>query len=118
MKQADYKLWLYSSIWLIVTHRYTPLFYIQELLAANQESPIDKNQGPPLEANQQENYKKIQQILLRLTNLCYQESGSNVNKKKHEQRLLRWATSIKKPQWVRLLYKSMNIPGNFELPTI
>ncbi|XP_022655647.1 inositol 1,4,5-trisphosphate receptor type 1-like isoform X5 [Varroa destructor] len=60
-----------------------------ELLAANQESPIDKNQGPPLEANQQENYKKIQQILLRLTNLCYQESGSNVNKKKHEQRLLR-----------------------------
>lgn len=64
--------------------------FSQELLAANQESPIDKNQGPPLDANQQENYKKIQQILLRLTNLCYQDKGSNVNKKKHEQRLLRW----------------------------
>lgn len=61
----------------------------QELLAANQESPIDRNQGPSLDASQQENYKKIQQILLRLTNLCYQDKGSSVNKKKHEQRLLR-----------------------------
>ena len=57
-------------------------------------SPIDLNQGPQLDEHQQENYKKIQQILLRLTNLCYQDKASPINKKKHEQRLLRLAESL------------------------
>lgn len=46
--------------------------------------------GPPLHPDQADEYKKIQQILIRMNRLCTQGSPSNLLKpRKHEQRLLR-----------------------------
>ncbi|XP_011151642.1 inositol 1,4,5-trisphosphate receptor isoform X6 [Harpegnathos saltator] len=55
-----------------------------------QESAIDLDIGPPLHVEQAEEYKKIQQILIRMNKLCIQTMlGGQVKARKHEQRLLR-----------------------------
>lgn len=51
-------------------------------------SAIDLDIGPPIEPEQAEEYKKIQQILIRMNQLCMTE-GPGGKPKKHEQRLLR-----------------------------
>ncbi|XP_078339538.1 inositol 1,4,5-trisphosphate-gated calcium channel ITPR1-like isoform X2 [Crassostrea virginica] len=60
-------------------------------LSGERGSAIDLDLGPPIDPASAENYKKIKQILLRLTRLCIQETAEpGVRKpKKHEQRLLR-----------------------------
>ena len=58
----------------------------------NVSSPIDCDMGPSLDQTQTNNYKTIQQILMRMNRLCVQTGlGSNTPPKprKHEQRLLR-----------------------------
>ncbi|CAL7936474.1 unnamed protein product [Xylocopa violacea] len=52
-------------------------------------SAIDLDIGPPLPADQAEEYKKIQQILIRMNKLCIQTIGGQIKPRKHEQRLLR-----------------------------
>nr|XP_031843309.1 inositol 1,4,5-trisphosphate receptor isoform X3 [Nomia melanderi] len=52
-------------------------------------SAIDLDIGPPLHADQAEEYKKIQQILIRMNKLCIQTIGGQLKPRKHEQRLLR-----------------------------
>ncbi|XP_024947650.1 inositol 1,4,5-trisphosphate receptor isoform X5 [Cephus cinctus] len=53
-------------------------------------SAIDLDVGPPLLADQAEEYKKIQQILIRMNKLCIQSiPGGPTKPRKHEQRLLR-----------------------------
>ncbi|XP_053593161.1 inositol 1,4,5-trisphosphate receptor isoform X1 [Microplitis demolitor] len=53
-------------------------------------SAIDLDVGPPLHADQAEEYRKIQQILIRMNKLCIQTfPGGIVKPRKHEQRLLR-----------------------------
>ncbi|XP_034937156.1 inositol 1,4,5-trisphosphate receptor isoform X4 [Chelonus insularis] len=53
-------------------------------------SAIDLDVGPPLHADQAEEYRKIQQILIRMNKLCIQTfPGGVVKPRKHEQRLLR-----------------------------
>ncbi|XP_076376142.1 inositol 1,4,5-trisphosphate receptor isoform X3 [Megalopta genalis] len=52
-------------------------------------SAIDLDIGPPLPADQAEEYKKIQQILIRMNKLCIQTIGGQFKPRKHEQRLLR-----------------------------
>ncbi|XP_046406859.1 inositol 1,4,5-trisphosphate receptor isoform X3 [Ischnura elegans] len=55
-----------------------------------QGSAIDLDIGPPLHAEQAEEYKKIQLILIRMNKLCTQPgAGGTVKPRKHEQRLLR-----------------------------
>ncbi|XP_050733369.1 inositol 1,4,5-trisphosphate receptor type 1-like isoform X4 [Eriocheir sinensis] len=55
-----------------------------------QESAIDLGLGPPLEPEQADNYKRIQQILLRMNKLCVtQSSHGNLTPRRNEQRLLR-----------------------------
>ena len=55
-----------------------------------QGSAIDLDVGPPLHADQAEEYKKIQQILMRMNKLCIQTlPGGQLKPRKHEQRLLR-----------------------------
>ncbi|KAI8483503.1 Inositol 1,4,5-trisphosphate receptor type 1, partial [Branchiostoma belcheri] len=50
-------------------------------------SAIDLDIGPAMDQNSVKNYKTIQQVLIRLSQLCvHQSSGKN---RKHEQRLLR-----------------------------
>eukprot|EP00058_Branchiostoma_floridae_P014304 XP_002599792.1 hypothetical protein BRAFLDRAFT_70263 [Branchiostoma floridae] len=50
-------------------------------------SAIDLDIGPSMDQNSVKNYKTIQQVLIRLSQLCvHQSSGKN---RKHEQRLLR-----------------------------
>ncbi|KAG7206265.1 hypothetical protein KM043_003649 [Ampulex compressa] len=53
-------------------------------------SAIDLDIGPPLPSDQAEEYRKIQQILIRMNKLCIQSiPGGQVKPRKHEQRLLR-----------------------------
>lgn len=53
-------------------------------------SAINLDVGPPLHPEQADEYKKIQQILIRMNKLCTQGSPANIMKpRKHEQRLLR-----------------------------
>lgn len=53
-------------------------------------SAINLDVGPPLQQEQADEYKKIQQILIRMNKLCIQTSSSGLIKpRKHEQRLLR-----------------------------
>lgn len=53
-------------------------------------SAINLDVGPPLHPDQADEYKKIQQILIRMNKLCTQGTGTNyVKARKHEQRLLR-----------------------------
>lgn len=53
-------------------------------------SAINLDVGPPLHPEQADEYKKIQQILIRMNKLCTQGSPANIKKpRKHEQRLLR-----------------------------
>uniref|UniRef100_A0ABD2XM03 Inositol 1,4,5-trisphosphate receptor n=1 Tax=Trichogramma kaykai TaxID=54128 RepID=A0ABD2XM03_9HYME len=53
-------------------------------------SAIDLDVGPPLHADQAEEYRKIQQILMRMNKLCIQTlHNGQVIPRKHEQRLLR-----------------------------
>nr|XP_050855357.1 inositol 1,4,5-trisphosphate receptor isoform X10 [Vespula vulgaris] len=53
-------------------------------------SAIDLDIGPPLSVDQAEEYKKIQQILIRMNKLCIQTiPGGQIKPRKHEQRLLR-----------------------------
>ncbi|CAB0033415.1 unnamed protein product [Trichogramma brassicae] len=53
-------------------------------------SAIDLDVGPPLHADQAEEYRKIQQILIRMNKLCIQTlHNGQVIPRKHEQRLLR-----------------------------
>ncbi|XP_057662052.1 inositol 1,4,5-trisphosphate receptor isoform X3 [Diorhabda carinulata] len=53
-------------------------------------SAINLDVGPPLHPDQAEEYKKIQQILIRMNKLCTQGSpGGVIKPQKHEQRLLR-----------------------------
>ncbi|KAJ8985868.1 hypothetical protein NQ317_006242 [Molorchus minor] len=53
-------------------------------------SAINLDVGPPLHPEQADEYKKIQQILIRMNKLCTQGSPSGTRKpRKHEQRLLR-----------------------------
>ncbi|XP_045481251.1 inositol 1,4,5-trisphosphate receptor isoform X2 [Harmonia axyridis] len=53
-------------------------------------SAINLDVGPPLQQEQADEYKKIQQILMRMNKLCIQTSPSGLIKpRKHEQRLLR-----------------------------
>ncbi|XP_066945107.1 inositol 1,4,5-trisphosphate receptor isoform X30 [Macrobrachium rosenbergii] len=55
-----------------------------------QGSAIDLGLGPPLEPDQAENYKRIQQILVRMNKLCVTQSAhGHLNPKRNEQRLLR-----------------------------
>ncbi|XP_061187354.1 inositol 1,4,5-trisphosphate receptor type 1-like isoform X3 [Saccostrea echinata] len=60
-------------------------------LSGERGSAIDLDLGPPIDPTSAENYKKIKQILLRLTKLCIQDTAEPGVKKprKHEQRLLR-----------------------------
>lgn len=59
--------------------------------AGKQNSSVDLDVGPPLHTDQAEEYKKIQQILIRMNKLCITTSGpgSVPKPRKHEQRLLR-----------------------------
>lgn len=53
-------------------------------------SAINLDVGPPLHPDQADEYKKIQQILIRMNKLCTQgSSGGIIKPQKHEQRLLR-----------------------------
>ncbi|XP_031335634.1 inositol 1,4,5-trisphosphate receptor isoform X3 [Photinus pyralis] len=53
-------------------------------------SAINLDVGPPLHPEQADEYRKIQQILIRMNKLCIQGSPATLIKpKKHEQRLLR-----------------------------
>ncbi|XP_015117439.1 inositol 1,4,5-trisphosphate receptor isoform X3 [Diachasma alloeum] len=53
-------------------------------------SAIDLDVGPPLHPDQADEYRKIQQILIRMNKLCIQSiPGGGVKPRKHEQRLLR-----------------------------
>lgn len=53
-------------------------------------SAIDLDVGPPLHSDQAEEYRKIQQILIRMNKLCIQVMpGGGIKARKHEQRLLR-----------------------------
>ncbi|XP_043461353.1 inositol 1,4,5-trisphosphate receptor isoform X1 [Leptopilina heterotoma] len=53
-------------------------------------SAIDLDIGPPLHADQAEEYKKIQRILMRMNKLCIQTlPNGQAIPRKHEQRLLR-----------------------------
>lgn len=53
-------------------------------------SAINLDIGPPLHPEQADEYKKIQQILIRMNKLCTQAAQSVLLKpRKHEQRLLR-----------------------------
>uniref|UniRef100_A0A2M3YYP2 Inositol 1,4,5-trisphosphate receptor n=1 Tax=Anopheles braziliensis TaxID=58242 RepID=A0A2M3YYP2_9DIPT len=56
-----------------------------------QESQLNFDQGPELNAEQSLEYKKIQQILIRMNKLCVTPTGPDgfVKPRKHEQRLLR-----------------------------
>ncbi|XP_047489023.1 inositol 1,4,5-trisphosphate receptor-like isoform X3 [Penaeus chinensis] len=55
-----------------------------------QGSAIDLGLGPPLEPDQLENYKRIQQILVRMNKLCVTQSAhGHLTPKRNEQRLLR-----------------------------
>ncbi|ETN62332.1 inositol 1,4,5-trisphosphate receptor [Anopheles darlingi] len=56
-----------------------------------QESQLNFDQGPELNAEQSLEYKKIQQILIRMNKLCVTPIGPDglVKPRKHEQRLLR-----------------------------
>ncbi|KAK3103047.1 hypothetical protein FSP39_016030 [Pinctada imbricata] len=60
-------------------------------ISGDKGSAIDLDLGPPIDPASAKNYKKIKQILIRLTKLCVQETNEpGVRKaKKHEQRLLR-----------------------------
>ncbi|XP_020277922.1 inositol 1,4,5-trisphosphate receptor isoform X6 [Pseudomyrmex gracilis] len=59
-------------------------------ISDKQGSAIDLDIGPPLHADQAEEYRKIQQILIRMNKLCIQTlPGGQVKARKHEQRLLR-----------------------------
>ena len=53
------------------------------------ESAIDLDMGPAIDAAAAKNYKMIKQILVRLTKLCVQDTGTGKKPRKHEQRLLR-----------------------------
>ncbi|XP_011263285.1 inositol 1,4,5-trisphosphate receptor isoform X3 [Camponotus floridanus] len=69
-----------------ITPRRPPLLSLSD----KQGSAIDLDIGPPLHADQAEEYKKIQQILIRMNKLCIQTlPGGQVKARKHEQRLLR-----------------------------
>lgn len=53
-------------------------------------SAINLDVGPPLHPEQADEYKKIQQILIRMNKLCIQPGpGGVIKPRKHEQRLLR-----------------------------
>lgn len=53
-------------------------------------SAINLDVGPPLHPEQADEYKKIQQILIRMNKLCTQGTTATIVKpRKHEQRLLR-----------------------------
>ncbi|XP_055609347.1 inositol 1,4,5-trisphosphate receptor isoform X4 [Uranotaenia lowii] len=55
-----------------------------------QESQLNFDQGPELNPEQAQEYKKIQQILIRMNKLCItQGPGDVIKPRKHEQRLLR-----------------------------
>ncbi|KAK7590916.1 hypothetical protein V9T40_002529 [Parthenolecanium corni] len=55
-----------------------------------QDSAIDLDIGPPIQKEQSEEYKKIQQILIRMNKLCVITApNGNIQPRKHEQRLLR-----------------------------
>jgi len=55
-----------------------------------EESAIDNNFGPPIDAKAAENYRTMKDILQRLTRLCVTDSSHASRKpRKHEQRLLR-----------------------------
>uniref|UniRef100_A0A903X9C2 Inositol 1,4,5-trisphosphate receptor n=1 Tax=Anopheles gambiae TaxID=7165 RepID=A0A903X9C2_ANOGA len=56
-----------------------------------QESQLNFDQGPELNPEQSQEYKKIQQILIRMNKLCITATGPDgfVKPRKHEQRLLR-----------------------------
>ncbi|XP_071158976.1 inositol 1,4,5-trisphosphate-gated calcium channel ITPR1-like isoform X6 [Mytilus edulis] len=60
-------------------------------ISSDQGSPIDHDLGPAIDPHSVRNYKKIKDILKRLTRLCVQETADpSVHKPKtHEQRLLR-----------------------------
>ncbi|GFO15669.1 inositol 1,4,5-trisphosphate receptor type 1, partial [Plakobranchus ocellatus] len=57
--------------------------------AADRESAIDLDLGPPISSDSSVNYKTIKAILQRLTKLCIQQVGDIKKARKHEQRLLR-----------------------------
>ncbi|XP_071054904.1 inositol 1,4,5-trisphosphate receptor isoform X3 [Onthophagus taurus] len=52
-------------------------------------SAINLDVGPPLHPDQADEYKKIQQILIRMNKLCAQGVTGTMKPRKHEQRLLR-----------------------------
>ncbi|XP_065219577.1 inositol 1,4,5-trisphosphate receptor [Planococcus citri] len=55
-----------------------------------QDSAIDLDIGPPIHNDQAEEYKKIQQILIRMNKLCINYAPNGLKQpRKHEQRLLR-----------------------------
>ncbi|XP_055528780.1 inositol 1,4,5-trisphosphate receptor isoform X3 [Wyeomyia smithii] len=59
-------------------------------LLVKNESQLNFDQGPELNAEQSMEYKKIQQILIRMNKLCITSGpGDVVKPRKHEQRLLR-----------------------------
>ncbi|KAK0174228.1 hypothetical protein PV328_007337 [Microctonus aethiopoides] len=76
----------------------TPRKIMPQLSSLNKRgSAIDLDVGPPLHPDQAEEYKKIQQILIRMNKLCIQSlpvgsgnlSTTAIKPRKHEQRLLR-----------------------------
>ncbi|KAK7867408.1 hypothetical protein R5R35_003837 [Gryllus longicercus] len=75
----------------IVRERETPKQIPPALSASEKQgSAIDLDIGPPLHGDQADEYKKIQQILIRMNKLCTQVcAGGVVKPRKHEQRLLR-----------------------------
>jgi len=54
-----------------------------------EESAIDNNLGPPIDAKAAENYRTIKDILQRLMRLCVADTNLGRKSRKHEQRLLR-----------------------------
>ncbi|XP_055630280.1 inositol 1,4,5-trisphosphate receptor isoform X3 [Toxorhynchites rutilus septentrionalis] len=62
----------------------------QKPALVKQESHLNFDQGPELNPEQAQEYKKIQQILIRMNKLCITTGAGDVVKpRKHEQRLLR-----------------------------
>jgi len=50
---------------------------------------VELNAGPQLDGSTVDNYRTIQTVLMRMTQLCVRESGGALKPRKHEQRLLR-----------------------------
>ncbi|RXG67947.1 Inositol 1,4,5-trisphosphate receptor [Armadillidium vulgare] len=67
-----------------------PKIHSQHLsLGEKSSSALDLGFGPSIKLDQEANYKSIQQILIRMNDLCVHRTGKNLTPRKNDQRLLR-----------------------------